>query len=96
MGDLGSIPGLERSSGESKGCPLQDSNMQNPMDYIVHGVAESDMTERLSLSKDIVTLYIYIYIYIHTHTHTYIYIYVPICMNKASVQFSLSVVSDSF
>ena len=94
MGDLGSIPGLERSPGESKGCPLQDSNMQNPMDYIVHGVAESDMTERLSLSKDIVTFYIYIYI--HTHIHIYMYIYVPICMNKASVQFSLSVVSDSF
>ena len=49
-GDLGSIPGLGRSPGEGKGYPLQYSGLENSMDCIVHGVAESDRTERLSLS----------------------------------------------
>ena len=40
-GDLGSIPGLGRSPGEGKGYPLQYSGLQNFMDCIVHGVAES-------------------------------------------------------
>ena len=40
-GDLGSIPGLGRSSGEGKGYPLQCSGLENSMDCIVHGVAES-------------------------------------------------------
>ena len=31
-GDLGSIPGLERSSGEVNGNPLQYSCLENPMD----------------------------------------------------------------
>ena len=48
-GDLGSIPGLRRSPGEGKGYPLQYSGLENSMDCIVHGVAESDMTERLLL-----------------------------------------------
>ena len=50
MGDLGSIPGLGRSPGEGKGYPLQYSGLENFMDCIVHGVAESDMTERIQLS----------------------------------------------
>ena len=40
-GDLGSIPGLERSPGEGEGCPLQYSGLENSMDYIVHGVAKT-------------------------------------------------------
>ena len=35
------IPGLGRSPGEEKGYPLQYSNLENSMDYIVHGVAKS-------------------------------------------------------
>ena len=31
-GDLGSIPGLGRSSGEGNGHPLQYSCLENPMD----------------------------------------------------------------
>ena len=31
-GDLGSIPGLGRSSGEENGNPLQYSCLENPMD----------------------------------------------------------------
>ena len=41
VGDLGSIPGLERSPGEEKGYPLQYSGLENFMNYIVHGVAMS-------------------------------------------------------
>ena len=45
-GDLGSIPGLERSPGERNGNPLQYSCLENPMDggawlATVHGVAKS-------------------------------------------------------
>ena len=41
MGDLGSILGLGRSPGEGKGYPLQDSDLENSMDCIVHVVAKS-------------------------------------------------------
>ena len=49
-GDPGSIPGLGRSPGEGKGYPLQCSGLENSMDWIVHGVAESDTTEQLSFT----------------------------------------------
>ena len=40
VGDLGSIPGLERSPREGKGYPLQDSGLENSMDHIVLGVTK--------------------------------------------------------
>ena len=40
-GDLGLIPGLGRSPGEGKGCPLQYSDLENSIYCIVHGVAKS-------------------------------------------------------
>ena len=45
-GDLGSIPGLGRSSGEGNGNPLQYSYLENPMDRgawwaTVHWIAKS-------------------------------------------------------
>ena len=49
-GDLGWIPGLGRSPGEGKGYPVQYSGLENFIDCIVHGVAELDTTEWLSLS----------------------------------------------
>ena len=39
--DLGSIPGLGRSTREGKGYPLQYSDLENSMDCIVHGVTKS-------------------------------------------------------
>ena len=44
-GDLGTIPGLGRSSGEGKGYPLQCSGLENSMDCIVHGVTEIRLSQ---------------------------------------------------
>ena len=41
VGDVGLFPGLGRSSGEGKCCPLQYSGLENSMDCIVYGVAKS-------------------------------------------------------
>ena len=51
VGDLGLILGSGRSPREGNGTPLQYSCLENPMDggawqATVHGVTESDMTER--------------------------------------------------
>ena len=40
-GDLGSVPGLGRSPGEGKGCPLQYSGLEKFMNCVVHGVTKS-------------------------------------------------------
>ena len=42
MGGLSSIPELGRSPGEGKGYPFQYSDLENSMDSIAHGIAESD------------------------------------------------------
>ena len=53
MGDLGLIPGLERSPGEGNSNSLQSSGLVKPHgqsslpDYSQWGHKESDMTERL-------------------------------------------------
>ena len=55
VGDPDSIPGLGKSPGEGYGYPLKYSCLENSMDRgarwaTVFGVAELDMTERLTLS----------------------------------------------
>ena len=54
-GDLGSIPGLERSPGEGKGYPLQCSGLENSMNSIVHRVSKS--WTRLSDFHTLIILY---------------------------------------
>ena len=41
MGDLDSIPGLEKSPREGKSYPLQYSGLENSMDCMVYEVAKS-------------------------------------------------------
>ena len=40
-GVLGLIPGLGRSPGERKSCPLQYSGLENSMNSLVHGISKS-------------------------------------------------------
>ena len=40
-GDPALIPGLGKSPGEGKGCPVQYSGLENSMDCTVHRVAKS-------------------------------------------------------
>ena len=56
-GDLGSIPGLGRSSGEGKGDPLQYFGLENSMDSVVHGVAKSWTRLSNFISHTFVVLY---------------------------------------
>ena len=70
-GELGLIPGLGRSPGEGKGYPLQHSGLENSMDYIVHGVTESDRTERLSLSLTQFYILLPLSHTLRIYTHTY-------------------------
>ena len=51
-GDVGSIPGSERSPGEGNDNPLQYTCLGNPMDTgtwwaTVHGVTELDTTKHI-------------------------------------------------
>ena len=53
-GDVGLIPGLGKSPGVGNSNPLQYSCLENPMDRgageaTVHGVAELDRIEQLSM-----------------------------------------------
>ena len=52
-GDLGLIPGLQRSPGKGKGYPFQFSGLENSVDCVVHEVAKS----QTSLSDFHFTLY---------------------------------------
>ena len=76
-GDLGSIPGLGRSSGEGIGYLLQYSGLENSMDCIVHGVAKN--WTRLS-DFHFQSMCVCVYIYIHTHTYMYNNIHTHICI----------------
>ena len=71
--DVGSIPGLGRSSGGGHGNPLQYSCLENAMDRgawqaTVHRVTVSDATEA--------SYHACMHMHTHTHTHTHTYIYI--------------------
>ena len=73
VGDLDSIPGLGRSPEEGNGNPFQYSCLENSVDRgawqaIVHRIAESDTTERLTLS---LSRHPYMYVYTHIYNYTY-------------------------
>ena len=58
VGDLGSIPGLGRSSGEGNGNPLQYSCLENPMDRgawwaTVHWVAKIYVYILTNINKEL-------------------------------------------
>ena len=63
-GDLGSVPGLERSPGEAKGYPRQYSGLENSMYCIVHGVSKG----QTQLSDFFTIVYI---IFRSNHWNTY-------------------------
>ena len=69
-GDLGSVPGLERSPGREHGYPLQYSCLENPhgqrglVGYSPWGRKESDTTEQLTHTHTQICVYVCIYIYI--------------------------------
>ena len=49
--DVGSIPGLGRSSGEGNGNPFQYSRLENPMDRGAWQVAVRGVTKELDTTK---------------------------------------------
>ena len=64
-GDPCSIPGLGRSPGEGNGNPVQYSCLENSMgkgawQATAHGVAESDMTEQLTITVFKMTVIAYV------------------------------------
>ena len=50
-GDVGSIPGLERSPGEGNGNPLQSSCLENPTDRGASGAAVHGVTEEVDATE---------------------------------------------
>ena len=50
MGDLDSVPGLERSPGGGKDYPLQYSGLENSMDFSPWGRKQLETTEQLSFT----------------------------------------------
>ena len=77
---VGLIPGLGRSPGEGHGDPLQCSCLENPdgrrsRRATAHGVAESDMTERLSVAWLIYHV-VFISIVQQNDSVTHIYIHI--------------------
>ena len=74
-GDPSSIPGLGRSAGEGIGYPLQYSGLENSMDCIVYGIANTNTPHACMYVYMCVCVYIYTHIYIvYKCVRVYIYI----------------------
>ena len=67
-GDLGSIPGSERSPGEGNSCPLQYSCLENPMIRGAWQATFHRITKSWTWLKQL-----------SAHTHTHIHIYMCVC-----------------
>ena len=65
VGDLGSIPGLERCPGEEKGYPLQYSGLENFMACIVSPWGGKQLAQ-LSDFHFYFHMYVYRYIFLYT------------------------------
>ena len=91
------IPGMGRSPAEGKGYPLQYSGLENSMDCIVWGCKELDMIERLSLSLSGLRREMSETVFVN-----FLWLEKIDCIWETrsfmigSVQFSRSVMSDSF
>ena len=64
---LGLIPGLGRSPGEGKGCPLQHSGLEKSMDCIVYGVAKSQTRLRDILFTSLSPLSLFAAVVLFSH-----------------------------
>ena len=62
MGELGLIPGLERSPGGGNGNPFQDSCLENPMDRGAWWAIQSTGSQRVRHNWSNVTQHIWIHI----------------------------------
>ena len=68
VGDLGSIPGLERSHGEGRGNPPKYSCLENPhgqrslAGFSPWGRKQSDMTEPLSTEQVLFNKEVFVYL----------------------------------
>ena len=50
VGDVGSVPGLGRSTGEGKGYPCQYSGLENSMNRVVYGVANRNSDREYTIT----------------------------------------------
>ena len=75
-GDVGSIPGWGRSSGEGNGNPLHSACLENPMEpSMLYSKGCKRIRHALASEQQHVCMYIYIYIYVFMYIYVYTYTY---------------------
>ena len=95
VGDLGSIPGLERSPGERNVYPLQYSGLENSMNFIVYGVTQTWLSVFYfhfikTAARMHLELYLTSFICIHLgSTSTFLHLYVYQTPEKKIKTFNL-------
>ena len=76
-GNLGSIPGLERSPGGGHGNPLQYYCLENPHEqrslagWSPWGCKELDTTEATNTAQATINMCVYVYVYMYIYQHIY-------------------------